>query len=147
MLAIYEKLQKEGKIGPFDANGRPRAFVEYPKQMRQPRYELVRRAPTPSDPQGTFDRVLIDPGVVVWSQREELAFLSENGQDTTGQDPILDERNDLRKEVDALRKQLEEAIAALNARSMGTMDVTGGQAPNLSPTPAPARTPPPKPSR
>ncbi len=143
MLAIYQKLEKEGKIGPFDAQGRPRPRIEYPKQMRQPRYELVRRPPTPSDPQGIFDRVLVDPGVVVHSQREELAFLAEQGQDTTGQDPILDERNDLRKEVDSLRKQLEDAIAALNARAT---DVTSRQAPNLNPTPS-ARTPPPKPTR
>lgn len=151
MLAVYTKLEKEGKIGRFDAAGRPRPFVEFPKQVRQPKFELVRRPPNPGETQGMFERVMVDPGVVVHSQREELAFLAENGAEVRGQDPVLDERDELRKEVKDLRAQLEQAIAALQAKAQGmdAQKVLGDPRESVGmPATTPlARTPPPKPSR
>lgn len=150
MLEIYKKLEKEGKIGRFDEAGRPRPFAEFPKQMRQPRYELVRRPPTTGEPMGMFERILVDPGLVVHSQREELAYLAENGAEIRGQDPVLDERDDLRKQVADLRSQLETAIAALQAKAGAYIDPEAekiAMTAKLEPTIPPVRTPPPKPTR
>jgi hypothetical protein len=90
MLAIYKRLEAEGKIGQFDPDGRPRPYCEYPKQI------------TTGEDQ--FGKPLYR---IVNSQREELAFRAESVPGVKLEDdPVLAERNRLAKENDELRAKL-----------------------------------------
>jgi hypothetical protein len=90
MLAIYKRLEAEGKIGQFDPDGHPRPYQEYPKQVTtgvddfgKPTYKIVH------------------------SQREELAFRAESVPGVKLEDdPVLAERNRLARENDELRAKL-----------------------------------------
>lgn len=92
MLAIYERMTKEGKIGPFDAQGRPRPYQEYPKAVR--------------DASGQKR--------VVNSAREELAIAAETGvqPEYATDDPLIAERNALAEENERLRLQLAALAGA-----------------------------------
>lgn len=91
MLAIYEKMQKEGKIGPLmkDSNGQmvPRPFEEFPKWVK-------RRDGT---------------SVLVQSRSEELRVTLEDP--TTGPvEEALEQENDVLKgRLAMLQRQLELA--------------------------------------
>jgi hypothetical protein len=90
MLAIYKRLEAEGKIGQFDPDGRPRPYCEYPKQI------------TTGEDQ--FGKPLYR---IVNSQREELAFRAESVPGVKLEDdPVLAERNRLARENDELRAKL-----------------------------------------
>lgn len=97
MNLIYEKMQKDGKIGPFmkGPNGQllPRPFAEYPKVVRVMRGgKQIKK--------------------ICASQREELAFKSEGEDDpVVSSDPVVQERNELAKKV----AELTEQIAKINA--------------------------------
>ena len=94
MYDTYKRMQAEGKIGPFDAMGRPRPFAEYPKQVRNNAGKAV----------------------IVNSQREELAIAGEAVAGVAiADDPVLLERNRLAQENDDLRAQLA-AIASAKPR-------------------------------
>jgi len=100
MLAVYQKLESEGKIGKFfrDETGimRARQFAEFPKTVR---------LPDPADPAKMRE-------IIVNSAREELAVLSrEGGAETT--DPVVNERNQLLEMV-AEARSANEAIVADN---------------------------------
>lgn len=98
MLKVYERLSHEGKIGPFDAEGRPRPYCEYPKRITV--YDADGKA---------SDRI-------VQNQREELAFAGETVPGIKAQDdPVLLERNRLAEENEKLRQELRD-IAEASAR-------------------------------
>ncbi len=87
MEHVYKRMQAEGKIGPYDENGRPRPYQEYPKLVR------------------------VD-GVAhkVHSAREEIALAASASvavDAAAPDDPVLLERNRLHKENEELRAQLE----------------------------------------
>lgn len=86
-LAIYERLQAQGKIGPRDELGHTRPYQEFPKAVR--------------DSSGA--------SVIVHTAREELAVaakVSDISNAAADADPIIAERNRLAKENDELRARL-----------------------------------------
>jgi hypothetical protein len=89
MLAVYQRMQAEGKIGPLDANGNARPFQEYPKWV------------TGKD----------GAKVIVNSKREELAVASE-APGAALADPVIAERNALAEENERLRAQLAALATA-----------------------------------
>jgi hypothetical protein len=91
MYDTYKRMQAEGKIGPFDAQGRPRPFAEYPKLVTNNSGKKV----------------------TVNSQREELAIAGEAVPGVAiADDPVLLERNRLAQENDDLRAQLAAIASA-----------------------------------
>lgn len=104
MLAIYERMTKEGKIGPFDAQGRPRPYQEYPKAVR--------------DASGAKR--------VVNSAREELAIAAETGvqPEYATDDPLIAERNAFAEENERLRLQLAAFAGAPVSPPAGLRDVS-----------------------
>lgn len=90
MLDVYKKLEAKGVIGPVDVQGRLRPFQEYPKMIRV------------GDTAAAGGRQLHGPPgshkVIVHSQREELALLSELPADVAIGDPVVEEKNRLAAE-------------------------------------------------
>jgi hypothetical protein len=111
MLAIYQRLTAEGKIGPFDAEGRPKPYQEYPKMVR--------------DAAGT-ERI-------VHSQREELAVAADTSVQPSfpADDPLLRERDALAEENEKLRMQL----AAIGGAAAPTAPLTAANVPIEALTP------------
>lgn len=87
-MAIYERMQAKGIIGPRDEHGHARPWQEWPKQVTGRDGKLV----------------------LVHSAREELAlaaYSSESSADAAASDPVIAERNKLAKENAELRARLE----------------------------------------
>ena len=95
MLNVYERLQREGKIGPRDENGVPRPFQEFPKRV-----DLADGS-----------------SKIVYSQREELAYAGLiAGKDAPQDDPVVEERNRLAlqvAEMQAANERLREQLASM----------------------------------
>lgn len=95
MLNVYERLQREGKIGPRDENGVPRPFQEFPKRI-----DLADGS-----------------SKIVHSQREELAHAGMlAGALAAPDDPVVGERNRLAQQVaemQAANERLREQLAAM----------------------------------
>jgi hypothetical protein len=95
MLNVYERLQREGKIGPRDENGVPRPFQEFPKRI-----DLADGS-----------------SKIVLSQREELAFAGQiAGKGAAQDDPVVEERNRLAMQVaemQAANERLREQLASM----------------------------------
>lgn len=85
MLEMYKRMEREGKIGPFDAEGRPRPWQEFPKQVRT-----------------------ADGGrAIVQSAREELAIAANaSPSPNAADDPLVAEKRRLEQENQDLRLQL-----------------------------------------
>src|ERR1700678_4411937 len=84
-LAIYERLQTKGIIGPRDEHGNPRPYQEFPKQVR--------------DAEGRLH--------IVRSAREELTIAATTPNASPADDPIIVEQNRLLQENAELRARLE----------------------------------------
>jgi hypothetical protein len=124
MLKIYERLTSEGKIGPFDPEGRPRPYMEYPKRI------TVLGA----------DGSKLDK--IVGNQREELALLSESVPGVSLEsDPVLVEKNKLAAEVASQRDELAELRAQLAALSGTSAKTSSVQVPKALSPKVPANTP------
>jgi hypothetical protein len=88
MLERYKKMEREGIIGPYDANGQPRPYQEYPKWIATEH-----------------------GAVIVQSKREELAKIAEMPQ-AAEDDPVVAENRALRSELADMRKKLDELAFA-----------------------------------
>ena len=84
-LAIYERLQAKGIIGPRDEHGNPRPYQEFPKQVR--------------DAEGKLH--------IVRSAREELTIAATTPNASPADDPIIIGQNRLLQENVELRARLE----------------------------------------
>jgi hypothetical protein len=87
-LAIYERLQAQGKIGPRDELGHARPYQEFPKAV--------------TDANGNT--------VIVHSSRQQLevaAKVADISNAAADADPIIAERNRLARENDELRAKLQ----------------------------------------
>lgn len=92
-LAIYERLQAKGAIGPRDEQGHMRPWQEFPKAVQ--------------DANGTT--------VIVHSARQELEVRAKVAGEVNAAadaDPVIAERNRLARENDELRAQLQMLAAA-----------------------------------
>lgn len=106
MHDTYARLAKEGKIGPFDAQGVARPFQEYPKWVDG----------NTLGPDGKPIRVIVD------DRRAELAMAAQAAV-VLGEapDPVVAENNELRQQLAAMQAQL---------------DRLGGANPEAEPAPA-----------
>ena len=87
-LAIYERLQAQGKIGPRDEQGHTRPYQEFPKAV--------------TDANGNT--------VIVHSSRQQLevaAKVADISNAAADNDPVIAERNRLARENDELRAKLQ----------------------------------------
>lgn len=96
MHDTYKRLEKEGVIGPMEPDPergvgqlKARPFAEYPKWVYPISPETGKPVPQ-----------------LVNSQREELLVLSRGAPDTVTVDPVVDERNQLAKQVAELQAKL-----------------------------------------
>lgn len=104
MLATYQRLQAEGKIGPFDAEGRPRPWQEYPKRVRS----------------------LDGSDRVVNSAREEVALAADTSAIADSvEDPMVGVHNALRSENVVLQDELTRLRAELAAQAGGQTVASG----------------------
>lgn len=83
-LSTYQKMEREGKIGPTDEQGRLRPFQEYPKMI------------------GKTERGV---PIIVQSKRDELAHLAEHSPEAKD-DPVVARISQLADENASLRAQL-----------------------------------------